>query len=39
MTPITAKEDDEPIAIHYVMVIVVEIVTLTVLWMLSRWFR
>jgi hypothetical protein len=39
VTPTTAREDDEPIGIHYVMVIVVEVVTLTALWLLSRWFR
>jgi hypothetical protein len=33
------ERDDEPIAHHYVLVLVVEAVTLTALYLLSRWFR
>lgn len=32
-------DTDEPITHHYVMVLVVEVLTLTALWLLSRWFR
>ena len=32
-------DEDEPIKHHYVMVLVVEVVTVTALWLLSRWFR
>jgi hypothetical protein len=35
----TSDEQDEPINHHYVMVLVVEALTITALWLLSRWFR
>ena len=34
-----AESDDQPIAHHYVLVLVVEVLTLTVLWSLARWYR
>jgi hypothetical protein len=33
------EQDEEPIKHHYVMVLVVEVLTLTTLYLLSRWFR
>jgi hypothetical protein len=35
----TPDTDEEPIRHHYVMVLVVEVLTLTVLYLLSRWYR
>jgi hypothetical protein len=35
----TKLEDEQPIAHHYVLVLVVEIVTVAALWYLSRAFR
>ncbi|HEX6162920.1 MAG TPA: hypothetical protein VFZ31_06135 [Vicinamibacterales bacterium] len=36
--PITKLDDEQPIAHHYVMVLVVEAVTVFALWLLSRAF-
>jgi hypothetical protein len=33
------REDEQPIAHHYILVLVVEIVTVAALWFLSRAFR
>ena len=33
------QDDEQPIAHHYVFVLIVEVVTLTTLWFLSRYFR
>jgi hypothetical protein len=35
----TRHTDEEPIKHHYVMVLVVEVVTVAALWLLSRYFR
>jgi hypothetical protein len=37
--PAAGQHDDEPIRHHYVMVLIVEVLTLTALYLLSRWFR
>jgi len=39
MTTTTGDQDDQPIKHHYVLVLIVEVVTLTALWLLSRWYR
>lgn len=40
MTESASKlEDEQPIAHHYAFVLVVEVVTLSALWLLSRYFR
>lgn len=40
MTSVADKpEDEQPIAHHYVLVLVVEVLTLAALWFLSRYFR
>jgi hypothetical protein len=33
------ETDEQPIAHHYVLVLVVEVLTLTALWFLARWYR
>jgi hypothetical protein len=34
-----AEADEQPIRHHYVLVLVVEVLTLTALWFLARWYR
>ena len=37
--PAPKLEDEQPIAHHYVFVLIVEVLTLSALWLLSRAFR
>ena len=39
MTTTEEREQDEPIKHHYVMVLVVEVLTVTALYLLSRFYR
>jgi hypothetical protein len=39
VSPATGDQDNPPIAHHYVMVLVVEALTITALYLLSRYFR
>ena len=37
--PASRLEDEQPITHHYILVLVVEVLTLTALWWFSRMFR